>query len=174
MHNGERVGFHRVRHRPSHNHDRPPGAANNIYYEIALTHRGLGHGKVLFGLALAEARPIAPRALPSGQPQGLPPGNAPPSAPTQRLGTPTERLKGAPRRACRYFTARANASRTMPNDVGVGLLAKDAGRFEELNPSTPALLFHSPPNYSRLSGKGKRAGDPIRRRLERGSERGAS
>src|SRR5262245_15090987 len=39
---------------------------------------------------------------------------------------------------------------------------------EELNLSTPAALFHSPPGYSRLSGKGPGAGGPIRTDTVRG------
>jgi predicted acetyltransferase len=45
---GEVIGFAQLRHRPSCNDDLPPEASNNIYYEIAETHRGQGHGKALF------------------------------------------------------------------------------------------------------------------------------
>jgi predicted acetyltransferase len=55
---GEVIGFAQLRHRPSCNADLPPEAANHIYYEIAEPHRGQGHGKVLLGLVLDEARRI--------------------------------------------------------------------------------------------------------------------
>lgn len=38
---------------------------------------------------------------------------------------------------------------------------------EELNLSTPAALFHSPPGYSRLSGKGPVLAVRFERTLER-------
>jgi predicted acetyltransferase len=55
---GEVVGYCQIRHRPSCSQDLPPEAGNNIYYEIAAAHRGQGYGKILLGLALAEARRI--------------------------------------------------------------------------------------------------------------------
>jgi predicted acetyltransferase len=55
---GHVLGFCQVRHRPSHSKDLPPEAANHIYYEITEPYRGRGYGKVLMGLALAEAKRI--------------------------------------------------------------------------------------------------------------------
>jgi predicted acetyltransferase len=55
---GTVLGFCQIRHRPSCNADLPPEAANHVYYEIAAEHRGRGNGKILMGLALAEAERI--------------------------------------------------------------------------------------------------------------------
>jgi len=55
---GEVLGFFQVRHRPSCNEDLPAEAANHVYYAVEEAHRGQGHGKALFGLALAEAKSI--------------------------------------------------------------------------------------------------------------------
>jgi predicted acetyltransferase len=55
---GDVIGFAQLRHRRSHNDDRPREAANNVYYEIAAGHRGRGYGKALLRLVLDEARRI--------------------------------------------------------------------------------------------------------------------
>ncbi len=55
---GTVLGFCQVRHRPSCNRDLPPEAANHVYYEIGEPYRGVGYGKELMRLALAEARRI--------------------------------------------------------------------------------------------------------------------
>jgi predicted acetyltransferase len=56
--NGEVLGFCQVRHRPSCHANLPPEAGNHVYYEIAAPFRGRGYGKILMGLALAEAKRI--------------------------------------------------------------------------------------------------------------------
>jgi predicted acetyltransferase len=52
------LGHAQLRHRPSCATDLPPTAANHVYLEVSPAHRGKGHGRVLLGLVLIEARRI--------------------------------------------------------------------------------------------------------------------